>query len=229
MTWRRGKLVLVDHDLAAEEAAVALGSPPPPCVDVLRMWRQRALWAAVSKPDAPGFRRRRVRPPAIAPDLARVRELGVVRSWEREAVRHPDAEEREDIYRYLRKRALAPLLSAAGAAQAAYLGGRVSFAEIRMGDAGKPVEVVGRVDPRQTALVVTLTGDWLRSVWARGIGEVSGTFVVGVRDATAWPMGALVDAVTWTPVDDAIGAWEPVVAAAEVSMGMEGYTLAFSA
>jgi len=40
IVWRRGKLVLEDHDLLAERSLVALGSEPPLCVEVLDAWRR---------------------------------------------------------------------------------------------------------------------------------------------------------------------------------------------
>jgi hypothetical protein len=49
ISWRRGKLVLEDHDLAAEESFVALGGDPALCLEVLRAWRsavddREVLW-----------------------------------------------------------------------------------------------------------------------------------------------------------------------------------------
>jgi hypothetical protein len=38
IVWRRGKLVLADHDLLAERTLMALGSEPPLCVEVLDAW-----------------------------------------------------------------------------------------------------------------------------------------------------------------------------------------------
>ena len=40
ITWRRGKLVLEDHDLLAERSLTALGSEPPLCVQVLQAWQR---------------------------------------------------------------------------------------------------------------------------------------------------------------------------------------------
>ena len=40
ITWRRGKLVLEDHDVLAERSLTALGSEPPLCVEVLDAWRR---------------------------------------------------------------------------------------------------------------------------------------------------------------------------------------------
>lgn len=39
IAWRRGKLVLEDHDLLAERSLIAFGSAPPLCVEVLDAWR----------------------------------------------------------------------------------------------------------------------------------------------------------------------------------------------
>ena len=49
ISWRRGKLVLDDHDLAAEESFAALGGEPALCLEVLRAWRsavddREVLW-----------------------------------------------------------------------------------------------------------------------------------------------------------------------------------------
>lgn len=60
ISWRRGKLVLEDHDLAAEQAFAALGGEACLCLEVLRAWRQgpderEVLWywdaPAGSQPD----------------------------------------------------------------------------------------------------------------------------------------------------------------------------------
>ncbi|MDQ3897174.1 MAG: hypothetical protein M3326_08005 [Actinomycetota bacterium] len=49
ISWRRGKVVLDDHDLAAEESFAALGGEPALCLEVLRAWRaavddREVLW-----------------------------------------------------------------------------------------------------------------------------------------------------------------------------------------
>lgn len=69
ISWRRGKLVLDDHDLAAEESFAALGGEPALCLEVLRAWRtaiddREVLWFW----DAP-----RVGTANMADMLARVR------------------------------------------------------------------------------------------------------------------------------------------------------------
>lgn len=39
ITWRRGKVVLEDHDLRGEQSLAALGGKPPLCLEVLEAWR----------------------------------------------------------------------------------------------------------------------------------------------------------------------------------------------
>lgn len=41
ITWRRGRLVLEDHDALAEESLAALGAKPPMCLELLELWRRR--------------------------------------------------------------------------------------------------------------------------------------------------------------------------------------------
>lgn len=41
ITWRRGKLVLEDHDVLAERSLVALGGAAPLCLEVLDAWRRK--------------------------------------------------------------------------------------------------------------------------------------------------------------------------------------------
>ena len=225
VSWRRGKVVLEDHDLTAEEAAAALGAPRPACLELLRAWRNRAVWAVATQPDPPGFVRRKPRL-GMPVELRSRRELGVVQAWERSVTRRPGSDDAEHLYRYLRKRALSSVLGAATAAQARFGGGRVSFVEVRLAERDRDVEVIGRVDTRQTALVVSLTPRWLRDVWSRGIGLVDGCFVVSVTDATPWPSAARVRAVHWQRDSLDALAHEAVLRTAEVRLTETGYALA---
>src|SRR4051812_4393136 len=47
ITWRRGKLVVEDHDVLAERSLTALGAELPLCVQILDAWRQPALVAGM--------------------------------------------------------------------------------------------------------------------------------------------------------------------------------------
>lgn len=41
ITWRRGRLILENHDALAEQSLTALGAKPPLCVELLETWRTR--------------------------------------------------------------------------------------------------------------------------------------------------------------------------------------------
>ena len=125
ITWRRGKLVLEDHDLRAEEAMSALGASWPECLRVLQRWRLRTGW----EPSRLGFQPPRASPP-IPFELLQLRELTSVRAWERSWRRHEWSREGVLLGLELRKHALAPLVDsvrAAGAASATALLSRVAM------------------------------------------------------------------------------------------------------
>ena len=82
VTWRRGKVVLEDHDLRAEEAMLAFGGKPFPCLGLLRRWRDMHTWAMSDEL----FRTMSARlgPEAVLPGpLEPVLELGLMLTWER--------------------------------------------------------------------------------------------------------------------------------------------------
>ena len=178
---RRGKLVLHDHRLADEEALLALGGDPPPCVAVLVAWRDRAGWAAASRPPPAGFVRR-PRAPAVPDGLAPTRRLGVIRSWERRWRRSGEGDAAEDIYWVLRRTAIGPLTRALDATRRRVGGGRATYAEIRLAPREAPPSVVGRIDARTAGVTVALHPSWLYGV-APQIDEVLD------RDPEAFPLG----------------------------------------
>lgn len=47
VTWRRGKLVLEDHAITAEEALIALGGEPPVCLEIVEAWRRATEDASI--------------------------------------------------------------------------------------------------------------------------------------------------------------------------------------
>src|SRR5688572_29724695 len=124
VTWRRGKLVLEDHDLGAELAIAALDrdKPRPACVQLLEHWRDRTAWDRHARIVTLGFHPRRL-PPAWPMEFSERRVLGMVRRWERDR----DAKELEA---QLRRRALAPLLDATVAAAKANDCGRVTKLDV---------------------------------------------------------------------------------------------------
>ncbi|HEV2766210.1 MAG TPA: hypothetical protein VGV63_00710, partial [Acidimicrobiales bacterium] len=82
VTWRTGKVVLEDHDLAAERMLQALGGGTCECLRVLKRWRDLHSWATSGELYLQ--MRSRVAAQVLAPgELASVQELGLLRTWER--------------------------------------------------------------------------------------------------------------------------------------------------
>jgi hypothetical protein len=198
--WRRGALVLEDHDVAADAVLVALGGERPPCLEVLRSWRMgyievdlprrsvslvRALsslaeWMSGGGPN-----------PAVLPEpLRRLREVSILHTWGR-GLRDGRA---------------------SAETQGAFLdratGSRVvDAARLHVPVPALPVAVAvggcAAVEGDHHGLVVQVRPDWLTRVWVPGLESRGGGFVI---DAS--PDGVL-DVVRWAPDGD--GGWEPIV------------------
>lgn len=199
VSWRRGKLVLHDHRLGDEAVFAALGAERPPCLSVLAEWRDRARWAAATRPPPPGFVRRVV-PPAVPDALAEVRRYGVVRAWERRWRRNGAVEEAEDLYRILRRRALPAITESLQAARVRLGGGRANFVELRLARPDGSPEAEGRIDRHRSALVVTLGPAWIYEVGAPGDLLRGEAFVVAPGKV-----------VTWEVVSPGDNSWRPVI------------------
>ena len=173
---RRGKVVLVDHSIAAEAAAVALGASSPPCFDVYRSWRSREQWEIALQPRGPGFHQLYRRPPLPKPLLDPL-ERGIARGWERRAARG------EGLAGYVLQRGIRakadPALAAAFEHAVRRLGGGpVARLELALGSSPW---VQGTITPRESSLVVRVTPDWLRRVGLPRLATHERAFVVAVE------------------------------------------------
>ena len=173
---RRGKLVLADHSIAAEAAAVALGAPSTACFEVYRSWRAREQWEIALQPRGPGFHQLYRRPPLPKPLLEPL-ERGIARGWERRAARG------EGLAGYvLQKGVLAKaepaLLSAFERAMRAFGGGPVKRFELMLGSSPW---VQGTITAAESSLLVRVRPDWLRRVGLPRLAELDGAFVVAVE------------------------------------------------
>jgi hypothetical protein len=191
--FRRGSIVLADHSIAAEAAAVALGAPAPACFDVYRSWRAREQWEIALQPRGPGFHQLYRRPPLPKPLLEPL-ERGIARGWERRAARG------EGLAGYVLQRAVRakaePALESSFATAVRRLeGGRVERLELLMGPSP---EARGRIDPQGSWLVVRVTPDWLRTIGLAHRAITEREFVV-----TLSPVRQVVG---WRP-DDRPGTW----------------------
>jgi hypothetical protein len=183
---RRGRLVLVDHALAAEAAAVALGAPSPPCFEVYRSWRSREQWEIALQPRGPGFHQLYRRPP-LPPPLAGALEQGMARGWERRAERD-DPLARYVLHKAIRAKAEPALEAAFASALRRRAGGEVADDHRRRRlelTIGPIPSVSGWIGDDGASLLVRVAPDWLRTVGqprlATGASPRAMGFVVAVQ------------------------------------------------
>ena len=182
--FRRGSIVLVDHSIGAEAAAVALGAPAPACFDVYRSWRSREQWEIALQPRGPGFHQLYRRPPLPKPLLEPL-ERGIARGWERRAARG-EGLAGYVLQRAMRAKAEPALESSFSTAVRRRNGGPVQRLELTI---GPTPEARGTIDPRGSWLVVRVTPDWLRGVGLARRAVVDREFVVSLtpsRTVVAW-------------------------------------------
>ena len=173
---RRGKLVLADHSIAAEAAAVALGAASPPCFDVYRSWRAREQWEIALQPRGPGFHQLYRRPPLPKPLLDPL-ERGIARGWERRAARG-EALASYVLQRSLRTKAEPALEDAFEHARRRLGGGPVKQLEFAVGSSPW---VQGTITAAESSLLVRVTPDWLRRVGLPRLATFEHAFVVSVE------------------------------------------------
>lgn len=204
ITWRRGALVLEDHDTTADEVVIALGGPSPPCLDVLRSWRLgyieeepptesaalvRSLSSLARWMSGGGH-------PAVLPEpLRRLREASVLHTWGR-GLREPVASEeaqREFLHRAVKRRlrdlvvrSLRPL-------------GADRHAEVAVEVAdGADVRARGRCEGTRAVVELTVPTSWLTDVWVPVLETWRGEVVVAVADRTP----SALDVLRWWRDDD---------------------------
>lgn len=190
--FRRGKLVLVDHDVAAEATVAALGGTPPPCFDVFRSWRARDAWQRALEPRGPGFHQLYRRPP-LPPELQLPLEAGIVRGWERRRAR---GDRRADamLTTVVRNRGEAAL----AAAVRKVTGSPIERCSVEIGTAPS---ASGRITPSLASVSVRVAPDWWRTVGLPGLAlDEHGHFVVAVRPKRV---------LHWE--ERSAGRWSPVV------------------
>lgn len=201
LLWRRGALVLEDHDVAADAVVVALGGERPPCLEVLRSWRlgyveveqpRRSAGLVRALSSLAGWMSGGGANPAVLPEpLRRLREASILHTWGR-ALRDDRAgaeSQQAFLARAINRRV--------GDVARVHLPS--SDIELDLGVAHGPATAEG--DGR--GLHVRVRPSWLTSVWVPGLESRGGGFVIA-----ADPRG-LLDVVRWRPDGD--GGWEVVV------------------
>ena len=168
VVWRRGALALAHHDLAAEEALVALGGEPPPCLEVVRAWR-----AGLVEP-AP--------PPAVHFSSGPKGRSPVAHVYPRGAAPIlPEPLRRTRLLTLLLGRSLSWT-------QRGEVGARAYAPLASLRVPGRDLAVVGGADGPALGVVrgqhlLTLPVRWLTHVWARELEVADGRFVADAARA----------------------------------------------
>ena len=200
ITWRRGALVLEDHDAAADEVLVALGGAAPACLDVQRSWRLGYV-----EEEAPTDSAALVRSlsslarwmsgggthPAVLPEpLRRLREASVLHTWGR-GLRDEAAS--ADAQRAFLERAVARRVRELLVRQLRPLGAdREAGLDVAV---GAEVEAEGRCEGTRAVAQVRVPASWLTSVWVSGLETWRGDVVLAVPDRRpSW-----LEVVQWVP------------------------------
>lgn len=198
VTWRTGKVVLEDHDLAAERMLQALGGGTCECLRVLKRWRDLHSWATSGELYLQ--MRSRVAAQVLAPgELATIQELGLLLTWERawrqQAYMGTQA---RWLHEQLRARAVEPLrrhlvhwAERLGAHQS-------SSVDVEVLRPGQEPRLAGEIDRYRVRATAGLGVRWMLGVHPRGLAVVDGAFVLellpsatGLRArAVRWEEGA---------------------------------------
>jgi hypothetical protein len=227
VTWRRGKVVLEDHDLSAETAMLAFGGKPFPCLGVLRRWRDMHTWAMSSEL----FRTMSARlgPEAVLPGpLQRANELGLMLTWERAWRRLSFYTDYERLLlEQLQRRALPPLREHLGLWRRRTGARLLSSVEVEVLRPGRAPTLLGTMDTVRVRATAAIGVSWVLRVWARGLALVGDAFVLDVDDDEGPGDAALqVQAVRWE--EGRGGIWSPKVRRARVSGDGDERSLAWT-
>jgi hypothetical protein len=198
--WRRGALVLADHDPGADEVLVALGGDRPPCLDVQRSWRLGYI-----EQDPPVASAALVRSlsslarwmsgggdhPAVLPEqLRRLREASVLHTWGR-GLREPTAS--DEAQRAFLERSITRRVRDLLVRQLRPLGAeRDAALDVAIGD---HAEAEGRCEGTQAWARVRVPVGWLTGVWVSGLETWQGDVVLDAADRRPTSL----DVVRWVP------------------------------
>ncbi len=227
VSWRRGSLVVEDHDLEAERAMKALGAETPACLRLVKQWRDLHSWA--TSPELYVQMRDRLGPERILGPGALVEpsELSLLLTWERawRASAYSDSGHERLLERQLGDRARAPLSDHVAQWSRRLECGRTPAVEVKLARPGRLPGAVGSIDRFGARATVTLGVGWALDVWARGLAVVDDGFVVEILPSPG-ALGAR--ALRWERQVD--GGARPVVVPARLGRDAGGsWRLAWNA
>lgn len=194
--WHKGRLVLLDHDVAAETVLMALGAERPACLTFYDRWK--AIFAGGGAP-GPSRAPRPSRGPAAAPlrtavsagrdlrsfgaDLSRVVELAQLvraeRRWADPDLPASDRQRLVDTYLAQLRTAFAASLQPSSRQR-----GRQQLAlHARPLPSGEEAAAEVITGPGRIEVDLQLPLSWVIEVGGRGLGDIPGRMVLAVVDA----------------------------------------------
>jgi hypothetical protein len=217
VTWRKGKVVLEDHDLAAERMLQAFGGGTTECLRVLKRWRDLHSWATSGELYLQ--MRSRVGGHVLAPgELASTQELGLLLTWER-AWRQQAymGTQGRWLQEQLQRCAVEPLREHM-AHWVERLGSRQTpSVDVEILRPGQQPRLVGELDRYRVRGSAGLGARWILGVHARGLAVVDGAFVLELAPSTT---GLRARAVRWEA--QAGGTAQPVAALGRLGRSPDG-------
>ena len=177
--WRRGRIRVLDHDVLAERAMLALGGEPCPCLELLDTWKLTCEAAS-------GRAHRRALPEELRRTATLCRLVAAERRWQDPGQMAERAAFVEDLCRRLRT-----TLGASLAPSRSQLMSRrkvdLSIAAARPGEA---LQVEAESRASHVRLQISLPLTWLVEVDGRDLALVDDQVTLAVVDADV-PSGAL--------------------------------------
>ena len=213
VSWRRGKVVLQDHDLDAERGMMAFGGEMCPCMRVLEVWVEQFRMP----PDLFGQMHTWLGDQAflLPTEFAVPRRMGMVLHWERawRFESYLPTKQAKLLFEELKDKAL-PTLRQHLNAWKVKTGARVVAAcQVALTPSNVPASVEGTTDRVAMRVTARLHPRWVVDVWTQGIAVVDDAFVVDLRTART-PNDLDVVAARWEP--NGAGGWEAVAGPARV-------------
>ncbi|MDP9403456.1 MAG: hypothetical protein M3P85_08995 [Actinomycetota bacterium] len=221
VTWRKGKVVLEDHDLASERAMLAFGGELPACLKVLQLWRN--LHSSAMSIELFRQVQASLGPAAalLAPgELAARNQLGLMLTWER-AWKHWSwlSEHGRLLHDHIRPEVLVLLREHLKFWMAERGCRRISSAVLEV-PRGAPASLQGQMDTVGVRATASVGGTWVVQVWGRGMALVDGGFVLEVLGHDEHGAAAIVRAARWDEAEP--GVFRPVAAPARVRRDSAG-------
>ena len=213
VVWRRGKVVLLAHDLGAERTMLIFGGELCRCMKVLEMWVEQFRMPPDLFAQMPSWLGESAY--LVPPELALPRRMAMVLSWERLWRKESwlRSKQADLLAAELKEKALAPLRRHVDAWKPKTGARVVSGCQVALLPTPQTPGVEGTTDRVAMRVTARLHGRWMVDIWPRDIAVVDDAFVVELIRAVT-PDDLHVRAVRWEP--NGPGTWATVTAPARI-------------